>query len=642
MNPSELIGLVAAASLREQFAADSDSSNSGTGRFVIDGLNPEQTAAVAIAVLNDEFLSARIELKLPETFLAGFGVPASALTTFPATHFRNAACPKEAFLLAIAGSDQQQSLQEAVRLGAPELQARPDLWIKILSEDLALTAEKQRWWEKALAALRDLRVVSIERFAMYALRTRSEILTEGLPIIAALGSALPTLRLPRDTCYFNGVKEKSRNHTSAWKALFNSAIKRRGILLAKQTSSQLVLSEDELTVAFAKVNSAISQIHHPTILRFISAPGGWNNAAEALAECEWEEIKPLFDGMQRERFDLGRETLRHFDELEPELMDDDDRDFLRRLVARGTTEHGEEDIAFYEAHRNEIKQDRKLKSAWDRFIFGRPHETSDFLAGLAAVMESLCNRTPAGRNKRLRVRCDRATKRDLKDLNVDAGLFFAFRYAGIRKLLGERVRWDVGELFSFAKLVEGWKMGPKGSLNRSRSKAALRLKFLIDLDTDLITGGTVGCQAQMVWIFDPDSVPSQLLDDWLRLESHPLVLCRTTRELSGAKSKASPIDLANAATFVASYDRDRGSFVPAYKKERDIALAWRANLEACQIEDARVKEELKSRFDRFEGAYSQAIRGFSETGAGGDDNVVQARYYAQLLDSLIKHGNYPP
>src|SRR4029077_3839465 len=107
-----------------------------------------------------------------------------------------------------------------------------------------------------------------------------------------------------------------------------------------------------------------------------------------------------------------------------------------------TTEATEEDNAFYEAHRNELKENRKLKSAWDRFVFGKPRETEDFLAGLAASMESLFNQGDAGSKRRLKVRCDRATKKELKDLNVDAGLYFARRYSGIKSLLGDKVSWN--------------------------------------------------------------------------------------------------------------------------------------------------------------------------------------------------------
>ena len=102
-----------------------------------------------------------------------------------------------------------------------------------------------------------------------------------------------------------------------------------------------------------------------------------------LAECEWEQIKPLFDGVKREKFNLARETIHFFEDREPELLADDERQYLKSLVERSAHEATEDDVDFYEAHRNELKEDRKLKSAWDRFVFGKPRETDDFLCGIA-------------------------------------------------------------------------------------------------------------------------------------------------------------------------------------------------------------------------------------------------------------------
>ena len=227
--------------------------------------------------------------------------------------------------------------------------------------------------------------------------------------------------------------------------------------MLKHRPNQLILTEDDLSAAFDRVSDSIPDVHHQVIAGFISGSSGWNAQAAELAECEWEEIKPLFDGLQREKFNLGKATLDFYDERESDLLSADDNEYLALLVKRRATAAEEEDFNFFEAHRNELKEERKLKAAWDRFIFGRPIETVDFLVGIAAAMEPLLNRVPDGGNRRLQIRCDRATKRDLRELNVQAGLYFAHRYAGLRRLFNRRVTWEVGDLFDFPKLVEGWR-----------------------------------------------------------------------------------------------------------------------------------------------------------------------------------------
>ena len=409
--------------------------------------------------------------------------------------------------------------------------------------------------------------------------------------------------------------------------------------MLKQTPSQLYLGEDELNGSFEKAKDSIPEGHHPIIQAFIHAPSGWNDQAVRLSECEWEEVKPLFDGVKRERFNLAQETIHFFDEREPELLTAEERDYLRLLVGRSTTEATEEDNAFYEAHRNELKEDRKLKSAWDRFVFGKPREADDFLAGIAASMESLFSQGDPGARRRLKIRCDRATKRDLRELNVDAGLHFARRYAGLRTLFGDRVTWNVGQLFDFAVLVETWRTEGRAPLNRSLAKAALQLKFVLELEVELPTGGGQSYTTQLIWKFNPNAVASEFSDDLSRLEEHPLVFCRASRESFGAKARSQTVDLSNVRTFVPTFGRDRGSFVALYKRTHDLALTWRANLkEACAhgFLTSAAAAELEAKFAAFEMAYRAAISAFPTGGPGHDALLTQLGAYTDLLETVTR------
>jgi S-DNA-T family DNA segregation ATPase FtsK/SpoIIIE len=637
MNVSELVGAICAAFLRDDIPEDTTSSAQGTSRFALN-FSAEQTAAVARAVLNDQYLQERVEIQLPRSYVGNYGLPDEALTTKPATYLRNAECTKTALLLADVEHGEEASFHEIARLGPAEILDRLDLWIRIASAGLHLSAEHAKWWEKSLTGLRDLRLVSLDRFATYVLRTRESIVDEGHPLIYALGASLPALRLPMDSCYFNGVKEKSRGHTSAWRKIFGDAARKRGSLLLKQTPSQLLLSDEDLEVAFDKVRDVIPEIHHPVVERFIKSASGWNTEAAEFAECEWEDVKPLFDGLQREKFNLGQETINFYAEGEEGLLSPDDKEYLRLLIGRKTTEFGEEDTAFYESHRNELKEDKKLKSAWDRFVFGRSIETVDFLAGIASAMEPLFNRRLPGSERSLLIRCDRATKRDLRELNVDAGLFFAHRYAGMQRLFGKQVTWDVGELFEFPKLVATWRAAGKYAPNRSVSRPALQLKFVFELETQTDTGTSQTCSTQIVWKFEPSAASCQLAEDWSRLAEHPLVSCRASREFSGAKSRAKTVDLADIKTFVPAYDRDRGSFVPVYKTERDFEKKWRKHLASCrenQFLKPAIADELSGRFDAFVKSYAKAIIGFAEHGAGSDHSLEQLKAYTHLLDGIV-------
>jgi S-DNA-T family DNA segregation ATPase FtsK/SpoIIIE len=440
--------------------------------------------------------------------------------------------------------------------------------------------------------------------------------------------------------------QKLLGQASAWKAQFESLAKKRACYLVKQTPTQALLVAEDLQDAFDRTKSDIPQDCHVAIAAFIGAPSGWNQEAAALAECDWESVKPLFDGLKREKFNLAKETIEFYDDRVPELsISKDDLDYLDRLKARATTECKDEDTEFYESHRDELRDAPKLKSFWDRFVYGKPRETEDFIAGLVASLETLFVRQEKGTDqwsskpRRLWIHCDRTTKRAFKELNVDAGLFFARRYAGLKALLGDKVQWTVGYLFEFPALVEEWQNAKKTVLNRSTARASLQMTFTIQLDVELANGTTQSSTTRLVWKFNLNTVVSQFYDDWSRLVDHPLVFSRATRDPVSTKGRFQTVDLANVKTFVAVFARDRGSFVSRYKEANDIAVAWpRALTEALAdgLVTTAVAAELTDKFRAFETTYTAAIRAFSKTGLSGGEILAQLEAYAALLDLLCR------
>jgi DNA segregation ATPase FtsK/SpoIIIE, S-DNA-T family len=392
-----------------------------------------------------------------------------------------------------------------------------------------------------------VRSFALDRFAEYILQTRVAV-EHGQPILFALGMALPALHVPRDTTFFHTLNDKTAGHLSKWKALYAQAITKRGCYLVKQTPSQMLLLEDDLVVAFEKVKDSIPDSIHPTITAYIHAGSGWNQEAAALAECEWELIKPLFDGLKKEKFNLGKTTIEFYDEREADLLTTDEREYLVRLSESKRTGVQEEDEDFFRQHRNELKEQPSLKAKWDRFIFGTPIETDDFIQGIALCLEWLFDQDMPSSKRKLKITSDRRTKKDLKDLNVDAGLYFAKRYRGLKALFGPRVSWDCGELMNFAELSELWKNAHKPFVNRSGAKSALQLKFLLELEVQLSTGATETFFKQLVWIYDPKAIAGEFPGDWSRLAQHPLVGCRVSRETVSGKGRYQSLDLRSVRT----------------------------------------------------------------------------------------------
>jgi S-DNA-T family DNA segregation ATPase FtsK/SpoIIIE len=633
MNNDELIGKVAAEYLRVRLTED---DAGGVARYLLDCLTADQTAAIAKSILGDASLSQLVEIKLPIHFVGEHGLPPEALTTERTTYWRSAACKKSALLVANTGDDEEQSLKELVPIGEPELRSHPPLWVALASDGLPITDQHKHWWIKAIEGLLEVRSFALDRFAEYILQTRKAI-EDGESILFALGKAFPALHVPRDTAFFHTLNVKTAGHLSKWKTLYAQAIRKRGCYLVKQTPNQTLLLEEDLVGAFEKVKDSIPDVHHPTITDFIHAGSGWNQKANALAECEWELIKPLFDGLKKEKFNLGKATIEFYDERETDLLTGDEREYLDLLSQNKRTDAQEEDEDFFRQHRNELKEQPSLKAKWDRFVFGTPIETDDFIQGIALCLEWLFDQDMPSSKRKLKITSDRRIKKDLKDLNVDAGLYFARRYRGLKALFGPRVTWDYGELLSFEELSESWKIGKKPFVNRSVAKSALQLKFLLELDVELSTGTTETFSKQLVWTYNPNAIASEFPGDWSRLVQHPLVGCRVNREPVSGKGRYQSLDLRNVRTLYPAYGQDRGSFVRTYKKDNDISLIWPANLTKAQ-EQGLVSEPIATKlltlFQSFQQSYLGAVQGFAQDGLACELLVKQAENYGALLHAI--------
>ncbi|MFG2078700.1 FtsK/SpoIIIE domain-containing protein [Nonomuraea maritima] len=661
MSPDELLGKVTALYLKDELAgrgasvaevrpasttndaaprADADNGG-GTARFIIDRLTKQQTAAIARAVMGDPELSERVDIKLPESFVGGLALPAKVLTDKRATYLRNAPCRKPALLLANTGDDEDQSLHELTPVGSPDLIARPGLWVQVASAGVPVTEDEKRWWEKALGGLSTLHAVSLDRFAAYVLRTRALIDVDGHPLHDALDSALPSLGWPKNSGEFSRIAPRFRGQTAKWKALYATVQSKRACFLSKQTPSGTVLTSHDLNTVFKRVEEDIPKRHHQTVRAFIDAPGGWTEASAALAECDWEDIKPLFDGFHRKRFNLGAETLRFYDENDPDLLSDGDRAYLERLSARPTTGAAlDDDREFYDTHRDELRGERRLRAAWDRFIFGTPAETYDFVAGLIACMERLSWDTSSSR-RTLTITSDRRSVRDLRELNEEAGLYFARRYAGLSDLFGSSVRWEMDRLLTFPTLAETWRASkdPKSKPSDSEARTALQIKFTVTLESESVRGIIEPSSVQFIWRYDPKWITSGLVRDWDRLAKCPLAICRANRERTSSKGAVQSVDLRDVRTLMAAYGRERGSLVRVVREANgnDLGRIWRNNLRKAQeihLISAPSADHLANLFDEFEQRYSQAVKDFVTVGTASQELEPQAIAYGNLLDAV--------
>jgi S-DNA-T family DNA segregation ATPase FtsK/SpoIIIE len=634
MTSDDLIGKVVARYLRHNIPQDKDAS---TARYLLDSLSAEQTASIAKAIVSDAVLAAQIEIKLPHHWVGGLGLPEDCLTTERATYYRNSPCVKPMLLTATRGDDERQSLADLTPIDSNQIRAHVELWIDVAAHGLPLVDDHLRWWQVALTALQEVAPVSLDWFAQYILATRERI-EDGKTLPEALGEALPALHWPRNPGLFRSLSDKVLGRASKWRSLYTHVSKKQACYLKKKNPKDQTLSSDEIAGAFERVRDQIPHELHPTIETFIAAAPKWNAEAEALANLEWETIAPIFDGLQRETFNLGRETLKFYDERKPDFqLTEAEVDYLTSLEQRGRVSQPlDDDVEFYNQHRGELKEHAPVKSRWDRLVFGSPVETKDFLLGLALCFESLFDQDLFGAKRKLVISTERKAKKDLRNVNVDAGLYFAFRYRSLKDLLPGGT-FDVGALFQFEALAEAWAKEPKYKPNRSTARKAIEIKFYVSLLVD----GEESSHRQLIWRFEPESIASELCGDWAdRLSTHPFLFGSVERQTVASKGGLQAIDLRNVRSLGARPGQDRGALVPSYKRDRDLILQWYANLEEAKVKGAltgAVGDVLANHFDTFAKNYIAAVSNFPKQGVLCPDIETQFDSFGSLLDVICRH-----
>lgn len=640
MSASELLGAVGAASLRERLANASEGD--GLARFMLDRLTGQQVAAVVQALLLDGETAKKIKIAVPRDLVATFGLPQTVITDERTVALRHAECNRPALLLANTDDDQGASLQDVTLLGAKQLTEEPRLWVEAAAAGLGLPATQLAIWEATLLGLAAAEDWSLHQVSNYVELTRRSIAEESKPLLEALGWALPALQLPRDSGYFLAIRAKDQAVPARWKKLFDKLVTDRRPLLLKQRPPRQVIEAEELRTQFEAVRDDISPTAHATIEAFINAPPSWRDEAAALAELEWESdgVLQVFSGLRQKKTSLAEETIQFFEFELPERLSEGDKEYLRQLKeSKSHKEPRDDDRDFFEAHREELGQDRSLRAKWERFIFGRPIECTDLLDGLLRALERLYGQAGAlGAVRSLEVRTTRRTKAQWLELNADVATAFAVRYRGLPALMGGAVKWDVSHLFEYEALLEAASRRKKYKRNVSVSRTSLQIKLDITLkigDGALADRTTV----QLIWMGRPDGIGLELRDDLDRLLKRPLTRSSVARQPVSRKGSLQSVSLSDVATLQPAYRQDSGSLIPKSDPAYDIGRQFPKALKAAA--NGRLSGDAVAAvgvaWDSFAAAYATAIEGWRQNGLADPALLEQAEHYGALLRALVQH-----
>ncbi|WP_367351167.1 FtsK/SpoIIIE domain-containing protein [Achromobacter animicus] len=661
MLTDRIIGRVGADILAKRLAKPSEADDT-VALFRLDRLSSSQVAAVARAVMAKTDLFARMDLMIPETLVVGQGLPPEILIAENAGYVRNNAVTEKEAILTASGSEHNlaDTLAHVTPIGAKEMRAEPQPWVDaaLFTGGLSPVADDRAAFQAAIGGLLNATELSLVQLGEFCSEIVEAISTGGLPIRDAVGYSLPRVGLPKDSGYFTNARTFATAR-GPWQKAFAKLFDQRAPLLKKLRQNGQPLDPDEIQERIDANVNEIDEGARKALLAFAAASAGDQTTAAALAQFEWEVdgVYLAFDKPKEKLQGLAETTLRFFEHdcEEEDSLSQDGRKHLEDLRTRERRgEFTPEDEEFFASHRRFLERDSKLMARWEKALFGKPIECVDFFDGFARVVNNLhAGLDDANGERILRFTVNKGRTEWRERFNQDAGSYFSAMYRGLRGLMGSKVDWRVTKmttadlpdpLFDFDKFI-----AKEREIAESRNKkfkpftglgrAALQIKF--DVELIKVVGGaeTRINKTQLVWSYKPGAIGLSMVADMRRLLEKGAVGCTEVhRRLVSKKGGVQNVSLLDTNSLEATYSTDAGSLVPATNKFGSLAREIKKRIKQL-VDDGRLnksqRDEVRAAWDLFETDYIKAMEDFIGFGLHGEAVARQAESFGALLNTLM-------
>ncbi|WP_419616908.1 FtsK/SpoIIIE domain-containing protein [Thiolapillus sp.] len=645
MTRNELIAAVALEFIKEQLAQEKE----GTQRFCMLGLEESIVRSIAEAAILDPGTNNEVLVQISPIFDPDQQLPQSNRSNQSITHWRHCRLTegKRAVLFAASHEELQRndkSVEKITKIESDTLRGQYSYWIeKVGLTHAVLDKTKRTHLEAALRAANETHAArTIETFSDFVIAIGESIITKGLPLQKAIDNALPSLRLPRFSGFFDRIPDKKRNSKAEWAKIFRRLHTRVRPLLVQENEKGDPIS-DQLRNNFAEIQDRLDDSDKEVIQDFLDSDptlDNWSIEQAMLVCLDWRTISDLFEGVTKTSVQsLGDKTIQFFDEEFDDQLDDDERSLL---AASFPKEPSEDLQQFFESHREHLARDKKLSSKWERYIFRNPLTYYDFLVGLLGTIHKLRDRTSGEElsNNKIKVHIPKSREKSFwRSKNARVARYFAFRYRGLNRLLGDDVELDFGKLEDF------YFPYPDDDLVKvtSRSRDARTIKFEVSLDPN-------GLNARLIffWEMPVDALATSMPDDLVNIANlnNDYALLPTadiTRQSVSAKGAIQRISLDDVNTIRDVTNGNDGKLVAPNSDSADRGSAFLSALdELSGIIGQNDTSAIRSAFDEFLGQYSTAIRHWvTQEGEGLNSEAFlqQAEAYGRLLEALNNHAS---
>ncbi len=664
MLADRIIGRVAATILSGRLADARQADGSlpdSAALFRLDKLAPTQIAAIVREILSNHELASQVDLKIPAALVSGEGLPPEALTDLNAGAVRNAGTSMQALLTANGNEHNlADTLGHVTALGAKELRVNEEAWVEATCHVAAIapTPEDRLVFRAALRgliAVTDLSLVQLGHFCSRI--SEASLPARGHPIRDAIGWSLPEIGLPRDTSFFSNAKTYGTS-IGPWRKAFEKLYTNRAPLLGRQRANGQPLDPDEMRQRLEENGESIESAVRAELEAFINAPMGDHETSVAVAHLEWEMdgVHFVFERPRERQQGLAESTIYFFEHdcSDAEVLVEQWRKHLEDLKTRERrSDWNDDDEAFFELHRRFLEQDAKLHARWEKVIFGKPIECTDFFEGFTSVAHRLVvGAAPSSYERFLRLTVNKGRKEWRERFNHDVGSYFSAMYRGLKELMGSKVQWRVEkmgvanlpdplfrypEFFAWEKANRKDKPKPVGSVAR----AAVQIKFEVSLVERKGSVEEVVDKTQLLWSYKPESIGLSLVNDMTRLKEKGAVACtEVPRRMVSKKGGVQSVSLLDTGTLEATFLRDAGSLVPPPAKFKSLRADIKRRIEDLAVEGRLMPEQrdiVRSAWNVFEADYIKALDDFISVGLHGEAVMRQAESFAALLRALAVH-----
>lgn len=646
MNRNDVISAVALSYISTQLSRDDE----GTVRFCMVGLEESLVIAIAEAANRNQQLASLLEIKISEAFDPSSTLPTELISNESITHWRHCKLPdgKRGVLFAATQEELQRndkSVEKITKIETDTLRSEYDSWI----EQSGITSQilddgKRAHLKTALISANETHAArTIETYADFVLSISTGILDQGLPLQKAIDNALPSLKLPRNSGYFDRILDAKRTHLVEWNKIFRRLHTRIRPLLVHENEKGEAIS-DQLSKNFAEIKDRLSPEDQQIISDFIAAdltPDNWLDTQQKLVALDWLLISDLFDGVARgQALPLGDKTKQFFEDEFDDSLQPEEVDLLSTTFPKIPSDDLQE---FYESYREHLSRDRSLSSAWEKYIYQNPKTYTDFLTGLIDTTHRLRekNRDLKLSAPTLKLSIPNSEKKSFwKGKNPKVARYFAFRYHGLASLLAPNIELDFGKLnhFFFPEISDDGL-----AKVTSGSKDARTIKFEAVLDPDGIASKLV-----FYWEMPVNAVATAFPDDLISLANDKdkyalLATADITRQTVSTKGSIQRISLEDMNTIRDANCSNEGKLVAPNKESGNRAGLIINEINALNAWLTRQQvDSILAAFDTFRTQYTAAIRCWiSEEGEGiaSESLVKQAEAFGELLNQLLSEAN---